>query len=331
MRSLYIFGNGLGMALSSDAFNLPIVLKDVWDSDVLELDQKNLILACLPSDVKRPTSEEQLARLQDMVDACEILSTIRNTESGHWLSEQGLRFPSAIYRLNYSVARRMHVATSTGTSTKSARYKLPAHFVKPFADVIKRTSSHVATLNYDSLLASSLRDAGLFEGEDPILFDGFCNAVFDRKNLFRKNGFGGWYLHLHGSPAFTGKVGSKPRKISDQTIRNKKIPSNSGRHLVLTHFSHKPRIIASSEILNIYWEFLKIAINESQRILLFGYSGNDIHLNRIISQARDDKVVSVVDWLGSGEASERQRFWDDQFGGRIELTLLEDIFNFSEW
>jgi hypothetical protein len=331
MRSLYIFGNGLGMAISPEAFNLTNALIDVWDSGSLEVEQKTLISACLPADVQKPTSEEQLAKLQDTVNACEILLSIRDTGAGHWLSEEGSKFPEAVQKLTYAVARKMYLAKHMAGENLGDTCKTPEDFIAPLIEKVKDTGSHVATLNYDGLLSNALQEAGVLGGDSPVLFDGFVDSIFDRTNLFRKKGYGGWYLHLHGSPLFTGKVGSKTRKISEARIGRKSFPKYGGRHLVLTHFTHKPRTIAASEILSIYWEFLQMALDESERIVIFGYSGNDTHLNRIISQTRTNKEIIVVDWLGSGSAAVRQPFWSDQLGGDVQLRLLEDVFTFADW
>lgn len=331
MRSLYIFGNGLGMAISPESFNLTNALIDAWNNGMLDLVQKDLISACLPEDVQKPTSEEQLAKLQDTVNACETLLSIRDTGNGHWLSEKGRDFPDAVYKLTYAVGRKMHLAKHLTGEIKGEPCRVPEEFIAPLIQKIRDTGSHVATLNYDSLLLKAFQNAGLLAGDRPVLLDGFVDNAFNRTNLFRKKGIGGWYLHLHGSPLFTGKVGDKPRKIVESTIIRKDIPKFSGRHIVLTHFTHKPRIISASEILSIYWEFLQMALDESERLVIFGYSGNDIHLNRLISQARAKKTVIVVDWLGSGSTDIRQAFWDDQLGGEVKLHLLEDVLTFINW
>lgn len=331
MRSLYIFGNGLGMAISPEAFNLTNALLDVWDDGTLEDEQKALISACLPVEAQKPTSEEQLAKLQDTVNACEILLSIRDTGAGHWLSAEGSQFPKAVYELTYAVAKKMYLAKHMTGEELGTFCKPPEDFISPLLQKVTNTGSHIATLNYDGLLSDALQEAGILGSDSPVLLDGFEERIFDRKNLFRKKGYGGWYLHLHGSPLFTGNPGGKLRKISSSTLKRKSAPKHVGKHLVLTHFTHKPRIIAASDILSIYWEFLRMALDESECILIFGYSGNDIHLNRIISQMRAKKDVVVVDWLGSGSAAVRQEFWNNQLGGDVQLHLLEDVFTFDDW
>lgn len=331
MRSIYIFGNGLGMAISPESFNLTNVLIDVWNDGTIADDQKTLISACLPAEAQSPTSEEQLAKLQDTVNACEILLSIRGTGVGHWLSDEGRSFPEAVNKLTYAVARKMYLAKSIAGASKGTLCKVPEEFIAPLIQKVKDTGSHIATLNYDGLLSKPLEEAGVLGGNSPILLDGFVDSTFDRTNLFRKKRYGGWYLHLHGSPLFVGKAGSKPRKISETTVSRRSLPKYVGRHLVLTHFRHKPRIIAASDVLSIYWEFLKMALDESERIVIFGYSGNDVHLNMLISQVRAKKDIVVVDWLGSGTADVRKEFWNDQLGGEVNLHLLEDVFIFEDW
>ncbi len=319
------------MAISPEAFNLPNAMIDIWADESLEDDQKELMSACLPRDVAQPTSEQQLAKLQDTVNACEILLSVRDTGAGHWLSEEGRRFPDAVYKLTFLVARKMHLAKHISGERCGESCVVPGDFFAPLIQKIKETQSHVATLNYDGLLSTALREAGVLGSSKPTLIDGFVSSKFDRTNLFRKKSFGGWYLHLHGSPLFVGKSGATPRKVAESTIRRRTPPQQAGRHIVLTHFTHKPKIIASSEVLSIYWEFLQMAIDESQEIVIFGYSGNDIHLNRIISQQRADKHVKVIDWLGSGTLAVRSSFWTEQLGGEVELHLLEDVLTFSDW
>ncbi|KQM30750.1 hypothetical protein ASF03_20150 [Rhizobium sp. Leaf68] len=47
-----------------------------------------------------------------------------------------------------------------------------------------------------------------------------------------------------------------------------------------SYVARKWTIIEASEILQRWWQFLKRAIGESAEIVLFGYSGNNIHLNQ---------------------------------------------------
>lgn len=332
MRKLYIFGNGLGMGISSDAYNLASVMKSVWDGDFTDAKMRELVVACLPGGATRPTSEDQLATLQDTVSACEVLLGVRNVGGGHWLSTEGREFPDAVHRFSFLVARSMFFAKHQYGSEAGQNCFLPDDFVQPLVDEISASHSHVATLNYDGLLSREFEARGILSGSGQVLFDGFSSKKFDRTNLFRKANFGGWYLHLHGSPLFTDNSKLKPQKLAVSTIsRSGKVPQNVGRHIVLTHFQHKPKIIQSSEVLRIYWEFLDMAIDECESVVLFGYSGNDMHLNRLIAQARGGKPVKVVEWLGTGTKGVRGSFWADQLGGAVDLELLEDVLTFRAW
>lgn len=320
------------MAIAPDAYNLTAAMSKVWAEDMLNVEQKQLISACLPVGADQPTSEEELATLQDTVSACDVLLSVRDTGSGHWLSEQGRQFPEAVRKFAFLVARRMYLSKHTLGDQMGQRCCLPNHFVNPLIARIRATQSHVATLNYDGLLSSALKASGVMGGDQPILFDGFVNTKFDRRNMFRQKNFGGWYLHLHGGPLFADRGASSPYKLSDAAFNKNPLErTNAGRHIVLTHFTHKPKIIDASEILSIYWEFLERSFEESSEIVIFGYSGNDLHLNRLISQMRGDKNVKVIDWLGSGNSKNRTQFWNEQLGDNVELHLLEDVLNFSDW
>jgi hypothetical protein len=90
-------------------------------------------------------------------------------------------------------------------------------------------------------------------------------------------------------------------------------------------------MIEASEILQRCWQFLRRAIDESAEIVLFGYSGNDTHLNQLIAQKRSSKLVRVVEWLGAGFEDVRKPFWDEQLGGEVSLVLKEDILTFTDW
>ncbi|MEH6476269.1 MAG: SIR2 family protein [Sneathiella sp.] len=317
------------MAISPDAYNLSSVMSQVWDDDALALEQKALISACLPDGQSRPVLEEQLATLQDTVSACEVLLSVRDTGTGHWLSEKGQQFPDAVHKFAFLVARRMYLAQHVSGVNSGVRCALPDDFLGPLIEEIISSQSHVATLNYDGLLSSALSDAGVLGGDNPLLFDGFVDSKFDRTNLFRKKRFGAWYLHLHGGPLFVDRGKAKPYKLLEASLSRN--PKNVGRHIVLTHFTHKPKIIDHSELLSIYWEFLAMAVEESSEVVMFGYSGNDLHLNRLIAQLRGTKPIRVVDWLGAGNRTTRQKFWNEQFGVDVDLHLLEDVLTFKDW
>lgn len=320
------------MSVAPDAYSLPAVMSSVWSRELLSEQQKHLISACLPEDVVRPTSEEQLAKLQEIVGACEVLLSVRPTNEGHWLSVDGQNFPDAIHRFSFEVARQMFTAKYLSGEKLGQPCALPGDFVETLTETVRQTQSHVATLNYDGLLSSAFERSGMFSTDEMVLRDGFIDAKFDKSHLFRQKERGGWYLHLHGSPLFVDREKSRPHKLVPTTLlRDTKSLKNVGKHVVLTHAAHKQAIINASEVLKTYWEFLKIALQESTEIVLFGYSGNDIHLNQLIAQRRGEKTVKVVEWLGAGYADVREPFWKDQLGGEADVILKEDVLDFEDW
>jgi len=334
MKTLVIFGNGLGMAIDPNAYDLTSAMNRVWEANVLSDEHKSLITACLPNNEKKPKSEEHLGTLQKIVAACEILLQVMPKSKNHWLTADGKEFPESIKRFTFEVSKCMYFAaySNKNNSNYGQSCRLPAEFLESFIKFCNDFQPHIATLNYDGLLASTFEERGLLSEPSNIFRDGFIENTFDRRNLFRPQEKGAWYLHLHGCPLFSTGSGGKLRKFSRKTIENQpKSLKNVGQHVVLTHADHKMSIINSSEILKVYWEFLDLSVDQSDRIILFGYSGNDTHLNRIIAQGRSKKEISVVEWLGAGGKAGRQKFWSDQLGGDINLIQKEDVLHFRDW
>ncbi|WP_145916912.1 hypothetical protein [Erythrobacter sp. QSSC1-22B] len=333
MRKLLIFGNGLGMSISPLAFDLRLVMTKVWRGQFLSDEQRELMMACLPAGLTEPSSEDQLATLQEIVAACETLLKIRSEGPQHWLTEQGQDFPNAVQRFAFEVSRAMYVAKHPHGLNEGESCGLPGHFAGPLNEFVRTSQSHVATLNYDGLLVRSFRQAELFNGAPPILRDGFVDDTFARTNLFREGEFGGWYMHLHGCPLFRDKGVETFGKLSEASLRRDTSRLKGvGTHVVLTHAMQKPSVISASRLLETYWEFLRLAIDEASEVVLLGYSGNDNHLNRLIAQRAADKPIRVVEWLGAGAATLREPFWKTQLGGNnVTLVQKEDVLLFTDW
>lgn len=333
MRKVLVFGNGLGMSISPVAYDLRTVMTRVWGGDTLSDEQRQLMNACLPEDVSQPTSEEQLATLQDTVAACETLLAIRPSSNQHWLTQQGQNFPDAVHRFAFEVAREMYIATHVEEGVEGEACKLPPDFSGPLSEFVRLSQSHVATLNYDGLLSTAFHSAGLLGKKNPVLRDGFIDDTFSRTNLFRKGELGGWYMHLHGSPLFRDKGKETFGKLSERSLkRDTSRLINVGNHVVLTHALQKPNVISGSELLQTYWEFLRLAIDEAAEVILLGYSGNDNHLNRLVAQRAADKPIRVVEWLGAGAATIREPFWRTQLGGNnVTLVQKENVLDFVDW
>lgn len=334
-RKTLIFGNGLGMALDAQFFQLDRSIRQVWaDPDVLSGQEKDLIHRCLASvDKAVPVSEDDLEHLQLALDACITLQSLPRGAEG-WLTDQAAGFPTAVRNFLHAVA---HGFLSDG-------YALPADFVRPLVDFIQATKSHVATLNYDCLLYQAMLDGGVLQPTyaKTKLVDGMQDvAGFRSENLERKwgNDFG-YYLHLHGSPLYVEDEESDPSKIYklQRTSVQQKM-SGAGRHIVLTHFKHKPSVIDRSAVLKAYWDTLAEAIQESCEVLLVGCSGLDEHLNRLIKSAAQTRI-RVVEWSGPDDAPRprigQEDFWRQRLirtGSPRDLQLIQlpNILTFTDW
>src|SRR5699024_11067187 len=100
--------------------------------------------------------------------------------------------------------------------------------------------------------------------------------------------------------------------------------------IVLTHFRHKIMVISSSKLLLTYWQLLTEAFDESEEIILFGYSGVDEHLNDLI-KAISKKPVKVVEWAGAGDQEDRNSHWSSALGRNVYLVQCDSILNFHDW
>lgn len=318
-RSLLVFGNGMGLALNSEYFSLKNGLTRVWnDTGHLSEKHKELILSAIEGTTQEnpPCSEEQLDQLQVAIIATEYLCNFEVSGTS-WVSPEAKELPSAFKKYIHEVALHFH---------RSGNY-LPDNFLDPLSDYIKDTRSHVVTLNYDNLLYDGFKSKNVLDGYNGPLIDGFWASVgFDEDHLNRHNvSRHGWYMHLHGSPLFIGnnKVMGAGRDFLD--------PENES-HIVLTHVEHKPLIIGSSHILSSYWRRLEKAFEESDKIILFGYSGLDVHLNERIKLRKGEKELLIVEWSGAGEESRRRKYWEKKVGfGRFELFQLDNILDFNAW
>lgn len=317
-RATIIFGNGLGMAIDEDFFNLKSALKQVWNnSENVKDSHKKLIRTALPemSSDAFPESEDMLDKLQKAIVAAEVLREFENVDVS-WLNDESRDIPDAFRRYVHEVALYFH----------SSAHKLPSEFSVGLAKFLEKTSSHVAVLNYDNLLYDALCDLKILNGYSGILIDGFTNKVgFDASNLNRSRETLGWFMHLHGSPLFIDN--HKERGAGRDFLA----PS-SECHIVLTHVKHKPLLIDRSKILSEYWSRLTKAIKESSAVIMFGYSGGDIHLNEIVSAQGSGKRIYIVEWAGSGSQYERLMYWEDQLDmSGVTVIQMDNILQFKDW
>lgn len=315
MRSLLIFGNGLGMALNPNYFSLPMGLHSVWNStEHLSPEHKALITSAIPgtSPILPPSAEWQLDKLHGAILATEHLNSFESNDIA-WVTPFAKQLPSAFRTFIHEVGMYFH----------QSGQQLPAAFSDPLADFIRQTASHVATLNYDNLLYDSLIARGLLHGFDYLL-DGFL-PEFGEANLYRyyphKKAY---YLHLHGSPLY---IDNRKRTGAARVFLD---PAES-HHIVLTHVQHKPYYIASSQILSTYWNCLDTALKEATHVFLVGYSGDDLHLNNMLQGSPEKKTV-IVEWDGAGELQSRFQHWNSRLNHTNYLLYrMQNILDFNDW
>ncbi|HBO4004414.1 TPA: hypothetical protein ACUT5J_000192 [Pseudomonas aeruginosa] len=321
MRKALIFGNGLGMALAPQHFNLAQVMHDVWNiAHFLTPEDKRLISLTLGHENAIPQNEDQLDILHQAVVACKTLNRILSPNL-HWLTEQGQRFPVAVAKYMHMVSSRLHLTDAD----------LPAPFLTALTNFIRQTNSHVATLNYDRLLYSSFIDCGILSGYDGNLVDGVTNRGFDPGNLERLWGRTfGYYLHLHGSPLFYTDTDGQIRKLQRHEIST--FTANPSEHIVLTHVAHKRSVISASPILTAYWHYLHRALQEATQIVIVGYSGCDLHLNELIAMYGAYKPIRVIEWAANHNHPIRLSHWQATFKTmNVQLDLQANILNNYVW
>lgn len=306
------------MSLDPNYFNLTAGLAYAWDDDdIFSPEHRRLVSSAIPGvDLESyPRGEAQLDKLQMALVASDFLQAFE-IEGVQWLTAQSRQLPNAFRRYIHAVATYFH----------SSQQSLPETFVAALAGYLEETKSHVALLNYDNLLYDALRDQGILRGYSGSLLDGFHADGFSPDHLDRKNTLRhGWYLHLHGSPLFVNnhKVMGNEREFLNPTEQC---------HIVLTHIQHKRSIIDKSPILSEYWKRLRKALTEARQVVLFGYSGEDIHLNETIAANCDGKPVFIVEWAGAGMPEDRQRYWSSRLAGvAIDLVAMDNILDFRDW
>jgi len=194
---------------------------------------------------------------------------------------------------------------------------------------VRTTKSHVATLNYDPLLYDCFLTERILTGYSGDLVDGLTNSGYRTQNMYRRDANRlGWYLHLHGSPLFYDGANGQVRKLRRPQLAGEVIDTT---HLVLTHVRHKMPIIGASSILSDYWRFFGRALQESEEIVLLGYSGFDAHLNLAIARHSPELDIKVVEWVGSQPGGDRGDYWRDKFKKDVELVGLDNILDFTDW
>jgi len=339
-KTLILFGNGLGRALDFSLFDLRAAFSRVWNGGLLSEREKELISSVLPAASKPEAlaAETELFEAQVAMNAIEQLQRSVPPEIlSRWLSSDALELRQAIFNLNAHVARYFH----------SYNKSIPDRFGRPLVKYVRDNNPHIITLNYDALLYGLFCKKHKFGRLKPYRpCDDFSGALID--GFTDKDGFSsvnfshitdtslGYFLHLHGTPVFAegnfdigGETISRPTKLRREEMRANK---SSGKHIVLNHGKMKPAIIASSPILSLYWERFQEAVLKSQRIVLFGYSGDDHHLNEVIRSLGQGASKTVIEWKNPAQNQrDRRNLWARKLGGEAKVLRLDDVTSFTSW
>ncbi|MGB0901356.1 SIR2 family protein [Halocynthiibacter sp.] len=341
-RKLIIIGNGLGMALSPEHFSLQHVMPEVWNNDLNDA-ERTLIASCIEGiEETGPTSEDRLMPAQLAQFAHELITGIvENNKQDEWFTANALKYPEAIGKYVYNVAQQLN--KNSEQFENDIRLK---SFYNSFIPFLDKSKSHVATLNYDTLLYSAFNEYYEVGSKIHRICNGYSGSLVDgylERNGFDKNNFErqfnrtfGYYLHLHGSPLFTGTPGKKilRRQLSTQA------PGNA-RHIILSDGRLKRHLIDRSDILTMYWEMLKTALDEASEVILFGYGGGDEHLNELLRGAKVSKRVVVRD-KGSADANQsaKQEWLSrlshnedviDHGDSGVSYEPMDNILEFRDW
>ncbi|MBB5721093.1 hypothetical protein FHS72_000700 [Loktanella ponticola] len=338
-RKTIIFGNGLGRALDNDFFQLPAAMKTVWETnDLISNDQRRLIASAIEGvEVgDGPTNEEELFGTQLALMAFRVLQfAVKDDELEHWLTKDAISYPEALQRYTYMVAKYFHGFDLTECDNENWE-----PFIDALVGFIFDSKSHVATLNYDTLLYAPFneeREIGgktiqLCSGFSGTLRDGYtANTGFSDSNMQRKHwnqASAAFYMHLHGSPLFVDAGDGTPKKINRSQLAYEDGSQRS--HIVLTNGKMKPSVIQASKVLQMYWDHLPVAIGESEEIVIFGYSGCDDHLNKLIKNNRSDKTIKVVQRT-NGDPAQQKKDWKNRLGGEVNLVTFDNILEFRDW
>lgn len=341
IRSTLIFGNGLGMALAPTTFKLVEVVRAAMKDPRYSMaeDRRKLIRFCMRADMEKSGgsfSEKHLETVQRFVSYCEEMLNI----GGHdgWLNDDGRVFISCVHEFVFNVSKYLTLDCSRyadAYKSFSSSSEPFVCFIQQLCDYVRNTKSHVATLNYDSILYNNFLETHILSGYNGTLIDGFLNTGFVENNLERRYPKSlGYYFHLHGSPLYyerNKKILKYTRSELEQAQFSGPDDNAHGKHVILTHSAYKMPIIQASTVLKTYWTLLAECFAESEAILLIGCSGDDGHLNDLIRKVVSKQNVWVVEWEGSGYSTQRREFWSKSLGiGETSLRYvpLQSILDF---
>ena len=355
-KKLIIFGNGLGMALNADHFLLTNAMTRVWNCLTRLSEGEKTTLGSLKGieTATGPKNEDELATAQV---ALAYLSSFRaelgDEALSEWFKEDALNYPGTLNKYVFEVAYELY-----SYSIPEEKQELWNDFLTNLICFIRDTRSHVATLNYDDLLYAPFVDGHPIQNGDyvvnfqlskraakcantaPYLRDGFLKGSFT-PDTFNYKGDCGYYLHLHGSPLYVSDTDARKLNRSEVAASTRTLQ----RHIVLANRNDKETIIRRSEILSDYWDNrLPKCIADAEEIILFGYSGLDLHLNELIRE-KHESPIHVIEWSGSthyplsdegdvveDDAVTAEVFWETILSvPSANVHCLDNILDFKEW
>ena len=336
-RKLIVFGNGLGRALDNDYFQLEAAMTAVWASDLFSGAEKEIIASLKGFDAEiGPISEADLrSAYTALIGHSMLKASIEPETLDQWLNTNAAQFPRLLEKYIYAVAHYFHEF-----EFDPPQKALWETFTQPLIDYIYKSRSHVATLNYDTLLYRPFN-------EQKITGKNFPLCMKDVKTTSLQDGFGakylsnsfGWYpynqrgsyLHLHGTPLFYRNTDGESAKRRRDALPKPK--NSSGRNqIILGPTGLKLTLIETCDVLNDYWENrLPKCIEDANEIILFGYGGADSHLNDLLQNRSPKTKIHIVERNQEGTWEEREKFWSDRLTGPINPILLDDVLDFTDW
>jgi len=310
MATIFLIGNGLGMACFPEIFSLETSMHDSYHD--LDRDER-VELRNIIAPKREPLSENDLRDLQ------RILWYLDETGAdSHLLDISG--------KFLFGVVQRFFDVNSDVIKDEGTKQEFFTSLKEYIFD--QEEKPHVVTLNYDKLLYGGFSGVGIFgdkeRGLPPCLIDGFLGApvTWQPKNCASNNQNAGWYISLHGSPLFQTK-GAGIEKLNIAGMENRKLREeeykNAINHLILTDPHFKEEMINKSEVLKFYWGKFKCILSECERLVVIGYAGKDPHVNELIRENQSDMDIVVVEWDFGGNTTwfkrdKRELYWKAKFG-----------------
>lgn len=302
-NTLILVGNGINLATCENCFKLKEGMAYAWGK--IDKKLRDFIRAISQH---KPDAEKQLRSIQDNIFTINKMRSIN--EKLHHLLKSELKEIKK-FRADYNKYLTLiadYFFQQSIISLDAGKYSKLLDNLENFIreNHSENSRTHIATLNYDAALYLGLLRKDILRDsyDDTHLSDGFSgkkhNIKFKEENLYRHNSYG-WYMHLHGSPLFYAIEDSTYKDHIEDYIGDDK----NRNHIIACCPSQKYETIFQSEILRTYIDCFKRAITEAKNIILIGYSGNDVHINDMLSLfSTEGSKLIVIDHKN------RREYWE---------------------